>query len=300
MVGDLQDVDGRPTADSGPRERGGRARWGVLSAVLGLLLWYPATGWPGSFFWGVGGDWPPLDLLDGYLVLLGAGAGSTAAALVVRDGWARLLVVVAAVTAVVVARPALGPSTDLPQEDVLVVGLLVAGALVGLVLGSLLRRSVLGLAVGLAVVAGLATTDRYAGWLVAAAVVVALPGLVLRLRARPVGARLLAGVAGALLALATFLGVRLLAFALAYGWEDARRGSHPASPQEAVLRVVEPMRDFLRAAAPDYLGSLLSFHRTPLLVGAAVAVVGVVVLALVTARPGRPSVSSGRVTTPSR
>ncbi|GAA1888065.1 hypothetical protein [Lapillicoccus jejuensis] len=269
------------------RDEGGAWRrtawWGVASALLGLLVWYPAGGWPGSRFWGLGGALPPVQLIYGYLVVLGSAGSGLGAALVVRDWWARLLVLLAASALfwVLVEVP-----PGVPLERVVLLALFLPGQALGLLLGTLLRRGPRRCALGLALVAAVGTQDAVAVWLVALGLVVAA----LSVRpARPhgVGGAVTTGV----LAVALFLGVRTLAFALVYGWGVVRRGSgYPDALSEAVRRVAEPALDFLRAGGAPYLGELLRLSATPLLVGAALAVV----VGVARARRGRAGGAGSR------
>lgn len=254
---------------TGVRGTGGWRRtawWGATSAALGLLLWYPAGGWPGSRFWGLDGTLPPVQLVSGYLVVLGSAGSGLGTALVVRDWWARVVVLLAASTLfwVLVEVP-----PGVPHERLVLLALFVPGQVLGLALGTLLRRGPRRCAVGLALVAAVATQDAAAVWLVALCLVVAALS-VRATRPRRVGAAVATGV----VAVAVFLGVRTLAFALVYGWGAVRRGSgYPDGLSEAVRRVVEPALDFLRASGQQYLVELVRVSTTAVLVGAVVAVV---------------------------
>ena len=282
---------GRSERPAEPSRRPGwpPARRHALSTLAGLLVWYPAAGWPGSRFWGLGGVLPPTRLVYGYVLLLGAGAAATAASLVVEQWWARLAVLlVTGLAAAHLLVPEVA-DTDLPHERTLLLGLLLAGQAAGFVVGSVLRRHRVGWALGLALVAALQPTDGYAVWLAPLALV--LCGLLVRRRS---AASVLAALAGAVTTAVVFLGVRAAAFALGYGWGAVRRGSgFPRSPTEALRRVIEPMADFLRSEATGYLGTLLTVHRSAVVVG----VLGLALVAFLRWRgvaPRRPAATPTR------
>lgn len=271
-------VAGEPAGESSLGRVPGRrtAWWGAASAVLGLLLWYPVGGWPGSRFWGLDGSLPVVQLVTGYVVVLGSAGSGLGAALVVRDRWARVLVLLAASVgfwSLVDVPP------GVPHERAVLLALFVPGQLLGLLLGTLLRRGPRRWALGLAAVAAVGAQDRLAVLLVAAALVVAA------LSVRPQRPhRATAAVVTAVAAAALFLGLRTLAFALVYGWGVVRRGSgYPDRLSEAVHRVAGPAVDFLRTSAGTYVADLVRVSAVPVLVGALVAVV----VGVARARPRR-------------
>ena len=150
------------------RTLGGTLRrvWAPGSVLVGALLWWPAG------FWGLE-SWPqvPLRAITGDTLLFGATVAAATVALLVRAPWPRL--------AVVVAWSALGwtsssPSAaTYPDEHEVLVLLLVAGAAAGTFVGSLGRRSLLGVATVLALVAGLSPATWPHGLVLAVAL--ALP-----------------------------------------------------------------------------------------------------------------------------
>jgi hypothetical protein len=242
---------------------GGRVRrwWPALSVLVGALVWYPA-GWafPSSSL-------PPVQLLHGDAVFFGSCASALAASLVVTRWGARVVVLVVASALLWVA---VTPLPDpVPPEAALVAALLVAGQLLGLLAGSLLRRGPARLAFGLALVAASTTTDRWLPLLLVGAVACAA------VRAGRDARSMALAVAAAVGALAVWLVGTLAHFAVTYGWGDVRRGSgYPTQPAAAVRRVLEPASDWLRDGSGTLSGILLRQHWTTLLV----AVVGGVVV----------------------
>ncbi|MDQ2756397.1 MAG: hypothetical protein M3Y71_07515 [Actinomycetota bacterium] len=257
------------SGDEGQRRRTAAhpaGRWGPLNALLGLLVWYPGGGWPGSPWWGLGGGLGAVGVVTGYVVVLGSTASATAASLVVRDRWTRVLVLLVAGAAWWLLVPT---TTEVAHESAIIGGLLVAGQVAGFALGSLLRRGLRRAAWAVAVVAGLASLDRYAGWLVVLALLLCAASVAPK---RP--PTLLAAASAAIVALGSFLGTRLLAFALVYGWGEVRRGSgYPNTPGQAVAQVLEPMADFLRSSSTTYLRDLVTHLQVTLLVGLVAALV---------------------------
>lgn len=257
----------RASGDAGPVDRtqavidAVRQRWPALSVLVGALVWYPA-GWPFPST-----TLPPVQLLHGDYVFFGSCASALAAGLVVTHWLGRVLVLAVCTTSLWVA---VTPLPDpVPHETALVAGLLVAGQVLGLVAGSLLRRGPARVAFGLALLAASSTTDRWLPVLLVLAVGSAA------LHARRRTSRAVAAAVAALSAMAVWLLLTLVHFAVTYGWGDVRRGTgYPTEPREAVTRVLEPTLDWLRQGSDTLAGILLRGHVAAL---AAAVVVGVAV-----------------------
>ncbi|HEX3003188.1 MAG TPA: hypothetical protein VHO27_03185 [Angustibacter sp.] len=243
--------------------RGDVGRWWPAASVLvGALVWYPA-GWA---FPSLGP--PPVQLLNGSEVFFGSCAAALGASLVVTRWLPRALVLVVASGLLWVA---VAPLPDpLPHETAIVAGLLAAGQVLGFVAGTLLRRGPARLAFALALLAAGTTTERWLPVLLVAAVGCAA------LHARRDVARTVAAVLAAVASLALWLALSLVHFAIGYGWGAVRRGGgYPRDLTEAVRRVLEPARDFVRQASDTFVGILLHQHLAALL---AAMIVGVTVV----------------------
>ncbi len=232
---------------------------------LGLLVWFPA-GWALPSHRDAGAL-PQFQLVDGDLVVFGSFAAALAASLVVSAvGW-RLAVVVVAALWLWFVRPSAPDAVSF--ETTALAALFFGAQALGLVAGSVLRRGPVGVAVGLALVAASSTTDRYAGWLVAAAI--AVPFLGVRWSRPRTAAR---AAAGSVLAVALWLVASLVHRAVTYGWADVRPGSGiPRSAPAAAARVLAPALDFARTQLVTYPAILVGERQVGLLAGLACALV---------------------------
>ena len=222
-----------------------RRWWPVASVLVGALVWYPAGwGWVST---------PAVQLLHGDMVFFGSCAAALAASLVVTRWYARALVL--AVDSALLWLAVTPLPDPVPHETALVAGLLAAGQVLGFVVGSLLRRGPARLAFALALVAASSNSERWLPLL--------LVGLVgcAALHARRDAVPAVAAAVGAVGALATWVVLTLVHFAISYGWGDVRRGSgYPSEPRAAVRRVLEPSLDWLRGGSETLVGILLRQH----------------------------------------
>lgn len=222
---------------------GGRRGWPLAAAVIAAVLWWP-VGFKGT------ADWLhlPLRILDGDVVFLGALAGATAVAALVRGPWPRVLIV-AGLSGLGWLLSAPGRETAPDERQVLAV-ILLAGALLGMFIGARAWRGPMALAGVLAVLAG--TTP--AGWDgVLLAVALALP-IVLATKDRVAPT-----IFGVLRVLVTWLGFSVLALALRYGWDVLRPGA-AGGPSEQARQVGDAAWDFLRTQWWTASEALLRSH----------------------------------------
>lgn len=251
-----------------------RRGWLNVSALVGLALWWPAG------FWGTG-DWPhlPLHALEGDVVLLGAIAAAATVALLVRQPWTRLLIVVVlSIGSWLLDAPL---HDTYPDERQVLIMLLVLGGALGLLLGSAGALGPNPAALALGAVAGLSPATWPHGAVLAVAL--ALPFMVATWR---MAAPTLLSVAGVLL---VWLATSAMARALSYGW-DTLRPQLPGGSKQAELRAVgNAAWDFLRTQGWDYCETLLRTTGPWLLVALVMAVLVVAGRGIL----GRGSVTSG-------
>ncbi|MEO7069453.1 MAG: hypothetical protein ABI131_03065 [Nostocoides sp.] len=179
-----------------------RELWPYAACLLALFLAWP-SGWAGLAPW-----WHlPLAIRDGAGLLTGAIASALVVGALVREPWPRFGI---AAGVGGLSWLAMSPPAQPQHGRPVLATLLLAGLLVGLGLGALARRGVLGVSTALAVLAGVSPSS----WphTPVLAVAVALPfWLATRQRVAPT----LLAVVRAVLA---FLVARVLATAFAAGW----------------------------------------------------------------------------------
>lgn len=249
--------------------------WPLASVFLGLLVWFPA-GWALTSDRDAGAL-PLFQVVHGDLVVFGSFAAALAASLVVSAfGW-RLAVVVVAALWLWLVRPTAQEVVSF--ETAALAAMFFGAQALGLVAGSVLRRGPMGVAVGLALVAASSTTDRYAGWLVAAAI--AVPFLGVRWSRPRTPAR---AAAGSVLAVALWLVGSLVHRAVTYGWADVRPGSGIPRSAAAAGRVLEPALDFARTQLVTYPAILFRGQQAALLAGLGLALVVLAAALLVSRR----------------
>jgi hypothetical protein len=200
--------------------------------------------------------------LDGDVLVLGAIAAATLVALLVRQPWTRLLIVVVlSIVGWVLDAPL---ADTYPDERQVLIILLVLGGALGLLIGSGGHLGIVPAALVLATVAGLSP----ATWPHGAVLAVAL--------AMPFAVATWRQVAPTLLSVVAVLGVWLvcsvLARALSYGW-DALHPQMSLGSKRAEMRAVgEAAWDFLRTQGWHYCETLLRATQPWLLVALVLAV----------------------------
>jgi hypothetical protein len=253
----------------------------VAATVLAALLWWPVG------FWGLD-QWPgvPLRALEGDVVALSATAAAAVVAALVRDPWPRLAVVAgASALAWWTSAPAVDTAPD--EREVLVL-LLLAGGVLGVLVGRRAQVGPVACASVLAVVAALTQATWPTGAALAAAL--ALPFAVATWHRVAPTLWSVAGVLG------LWLAASLAAMALRSGWDVLQPQMHAGSKRAELRLVLEAAWEFLRTQWREAAGGLLGSHAGWFWVAAVLA--ALVVAARVAVRLRRTATSSGRTGRP--
>lgn len=240
----------------------GRVRrwWPYAAAVLAVLLWWP-VGFAGRAPW----LHLPLRAEDADVLGLGALCAAAVVSALVRQPWVRLLVV----AALAGLGWLLGPVAERADAERGLVGLvLVAGCVLGLVLGVRASRRLGSLTTVLAVIAAW-SPGRWPHVLVLATAL-ALPFW------RATKDTVAPPVLGVVKVVTVYVAARVVGTVLAYGWDGVGPARGIQTRDQVVDRVRGPMADLLRTSWRRIVEGALADVRGALLLAAVLAVLIVV------------------------